>query len=409
MSRPAIRDGAVLVRGHRIVAAGRWKDLSCAQRQVLDLGDVVLMPGLVNAHCHLDYTHMSGQFPPPDIFIDWLKAITEAKSGWDLSDYRASWQAGADMLLQTGTTTVVDMEAVPQLLPDSWDLTLLRTFSFLEMIGITTRRPAKDLLQEALAKSTGLRHRRCRVGLSPHAPYSTLPELLRHSAQASRKRRWLLSTHVAESASEFEMFAHGRGVMYDWLQRSGRDMADCGEVSPVRHLEKHGFLGPNLLAAHVNYLRQGDAATLSRRGVSVVHCPRSHHYFRHAPFPFRVLSRAGVNICLGTDSLASVYQRRAETVRLSMFDEMRALDQSGQGISPGRIVRMATVNGARALGLQRRLGEISAGAYADLIAFPLEHDAPDLYEAVLQHKGVVAASMINGTWAIPPASLRRLD
>src|SRR5262245_13943399 len=175
------------------------------------------MPGLINAHCHLDYTHMAGQFLPPKVFTDWLKSITSTKAGWSFSDYAASWLAGAQMLLRTGTTTVADIESVPQLLPEIWDSTPLRIFSFLEMIGITQRRPPGAVLREAVEKGSKLEHPRCRVALSPHAPYSTIPELLRLAVQTSSQRQWLLATHVAESALEFEMFARGRGEMFEWL------------------------------------------------------------------------------------------------------------------------------------------------------------------------------------------------
>src|SRR5262249_10631713 len=158
-----------------------------------------------------------------------------------------------------------------------------------------------------------LRSARCRVGLSPHAPYSTVPELLRLSARAARRRKWPLTVHVAESALEFEMFSRGRGGMFDWLQRSARDMSDCGFGSRVERGARCGALDANLLAIHVNYLGKRDAALLGQKRASVVHCPRSHAYFGHDPFPLRKLSRAGVNICLGTDSLASVRQARRQT------------------------------------------------------------------------------------------------
>jgi len=117
VSQPPIREGAVLVSGERIAAVGRWRDLSAHnRRQTIDLGEAVLMPGLVNAHCHLDYTDMAGQFPPPKVFSDWLKLITETKAGWSYSDYAQSWLNGARMLVRTGTTSVADIEAVPELL-----------------------------------------------------------------------------------------------------------------------------------------------------------------------------------------------------------------------------------------------------------------------------------------------------
>ncbi len=403
LSQPPIHDGAVSIFGNHIAAVGRSRDLCrSSHASVHDLGEVILLPGLVNAHCHLDYTHMAGQFPPPRLFTDWLKLITSTKAGWTLADYAASWAAGARMLFRTGTTTVADIEAVPALLPRVWNATPLRVFSFLELIGITNRRLPQAIVQEALDKIRAVRGKRGRLGLSPHAPYSTLPELLRLSAAAARRYRLPVTTHVAESVLEFQMFSRGEGEMFDWLKRSGRDMSDCGLGSPVQHLERCGVLGAGLLAAHVNCIGQRDAALLGRRKVSVVHCPRSHFYFRHEPFPLHRLLGARVNICLGTDSLATVYRSRREIAELNLFAEMQTLAQRETSLSPKAILRMATMNGAAALGLGGRIGQLSRNAFADLIAIPFAGRPARVYEAILGHAGPVSASMIDGRWAVTP-------
>jgi cytosine/adenosine deaminase-related metal-dependent hydrolase len=400
---PAIPDGALAISADRIQAVGRWRDLrASAPGQVIDLGEVTLMPGLINAHCHLDYTHMAGQFPPPKHFIDWLKVITTTKSQWTAAEYRASWLDGAEMLLRTGTTTVADIEAVPQLLPQVWNSTPLRIVSFLEMIGITSRRPPEQVLKETLEKLETLSHERCFAGLSPHAPYSTVPRLLEKAAELARRRGWLLCTHVAESKPEFLMFAKGRGDMFDWLQRSGREMSDCGLYSPVQHLERCGVLRQNVIATHVNYLARGDAALLARRKANVVHCPRSHQYFEHDSPPLRRLLRAGVNVCLGTDSLASVIKTRRQSIELDMMAEMRLLANRQPWLSADLILRMATVNGARALGRAGQLGQLSPGAAADIIALRVTAKSGRISAAVLEHQGPVAASMIGGEWAVRP-------
>jgi cytosine/adenosine deaminase-related metal-dependent hydrolase len=405
IARPPIPDGAVLVSSGQISGVGRWRDFSHrALGQVVDLGDSILLPGLVNAHCHLDYTNMAGMFPPPKRFTDWIKQITATKAEWNYSEFAESWLRGAKMLLHSGTTTVGDIENLPELLPEVWEATPLRVLSFLEMTGVKSRRPPQDLLQETVNRIQLLPLGRCLAGLSPHAPYSTLPELLRLTAAAAASRRWLVSIHVAESDLEFEMFSRGRGEMFDWLRRSERDMSDCGLGSPVRHLERNGALGSNLLAVHVNYLGRGDAALLARRKVHVVHCPRSHCYFRHDPFPLRQLLAAKVNVCLGTDSLASVYVRRRHSARLSMFDEMQTLATSQPRLPARTIVRMATRHGAKALGLRGQAGELTAGARADLIALPFAGKLADIYPAIVEHQGNISASMIEGHWAVPPGA-----
>jgi cytosine/adenosine deaminase-related metal-dependent hydrolase len=403
VAQPPIEDGAVLISGNRVAAVGPWKDFSEQdQSEATDLGDAILLPGFVNAHCHLDYTSMAGHVPSQKLFTDWIMLMLAAKSEWNYSEFAASWLRGAKMLLRSGTTTVADIEAVPELLPDVWTATPLRVISLLEMTGVNSRRTPRAILQEAIDRIETLPGGRCRVGLSPHAPYSTLPELMRLSAGVAREHRWPLSVHVSESAQEFEMFLHGRGKMFDWLRRNGRDMSDAGAGSPIQYLERNGVLGENLLAAHVNYLAEKDAGLLRRRKVSVAHCPRSHAYFGHEKFPFRKLTQARVNICLGTDSLATVGKTRKEKIELNMFDEMRAFAAAHPRVATARILQMATVNGARALGLAGQLGEISKGACADLIAIPFSGKVAEVHKAVLQYRDDVAASMIDGEWAIEP-------
>ena len=122
VSRPPVENGAVIVSGNRIRSVGSWQDLRARSTgEIVDLGEVILLPGLVNAHCHLDYTDMAGLLPPPKTFTDWIHLMISAKAQWGYAEYARSWLNGARMLLQTGTTTVADIEAVPDLLPEVWD------------------------------------------------------------------------------------------------------------------------------------------------------------------------------------------------------------------------------------------------------------------------------------------------
>jgi cytosine/adenosine deaminase-related metal-dependent hydrolase len=403
VTAPPIEDGAVFITGRKIGTVAPWRSLRPHLReQALDLGQTILLPGLINAHCHLDYTDMAGDIPPPKTFTDWIAAIMAAKSCWGYSDYARSWLNGAHQLLKSGTTTVGDAEAMPDLLPEVWDATPLRVFSFLEMTGIKAQRPPAEILREAVGKINSLHHARNRAWLSPHAPYSTRPDLLQRTARIALKRGWRVSTHVAESQLEFDMFQHAQGLMFDWLKRNARDVSDCGLGSPVAHLARNRLLGENVLAVHVNCLARGDATLLAKNKTSVAHCPRSHDYFRHPAFERARLADAGVNVCLGTDSLATVRKTGRLKPELDLFVEMRALAAKDSGISAAEILEMATVNGARALGLAGKAGELCPGAWADMIAIPLRGKAKSLYELVLAHTGNVSASMIEGRWVIPP-------
>ena len=404
VSREPIDDGVVFVQGERILAVGAWrafrKNVNAA---VIDLGEVALLPGLVNAHCHLDYTHMAGLFPPQKRFSDWIKLITTEKAHWIFSDYAKSWLDGAKMLVRTGTTTVADIEAVPELLPDVWNSTPLRVLSFLEMTGVRSRRNPSAILSEAVERISGLPQHRCVAGLSPHAPYSAPPKLHQLAANAARRRGWRVTTHLSESAAEFEMFTEGSNELFEWLRRNQRDMRDCDGRSPVQHLARCKALNQRLLAVHVNYLASGDAELLGRKRVNVVHCPRSHDYFRHQEFPYRALTKAGVNICLGTDSLATIRKHPRRDVELNMFNEMRAFATKQPTVAPRRILRMATLNGAHALGLTGGAGELKRNAYADLVAIPVREKTGHIHEGIINYGGEVPISMIGGEWAIAPS------
>lgn len=403
VSRPPIEDGAIAIAGNRIVSIGRWRDLKPDNTgEIVDMGQSVLLPGLVNAHCHLDYTHMGGNIPQPRSFADWIKAVVALKGAWSYADFARSWLDGAKMLLRTGTTTVADVEAVPELIPDMWAATPLRVISFRELISLKSRFAVHEQMDKAVSEWAALPDAAFRAGLSPHAPYTTSPELLRLATRAAQEHNWRLATHVAESEQEFEMFMYRHGALYDWL-KSQRDMSDCGLGSPVRHLEGCGYLTENLLAVHVNYLWRDDAALVGRRKVSVVHCPRSHAYFRHLLFPRTELEAAGANICLGTDSLASALKVRNQPMELNMFAEMRALASNAPDLAPAAILKMATSNGAQALGRKGELGELCSNALADFVSIPFAGRTSEVFEAVVHHPGEASASMIDGQWAIAPA------
>src|SRR5271156_3582496 len=187
IAAPPIENGAVLLSKNRVVAVGAWRDLASRAREpAVDLGPVILLPGLINAHCHLDYTDMTG-LPPQKQFPDWIKGLLALKAAASYTDYAEAWIRGAKMLERTGTTTVADIEAVPELLPEVWSSTSLRVFSFLEMTGVKSGRKPAEILREASAKIKSLSGGRGAAGLSPHALYSTMPDLLRKSAALARK------------------------------------------------------------------------------------------------------------------------------------------------------------------------------------------------------------------------------
>jgi cytosine/adenosine deaminase-related metal-dependent hydrolase len=305
------------------------------------------------------------------------------------------------------------VESVPELMPDMWNATPLRVVSFRELIGLKGGAAAQEMVGKAVREWAELADRRMNrleacstsgrlearptMGLSPHAPYSTTPDLLRGAAEASRELHWRLMTHVAESDEEVDMFKHRKGPLFDWLQ-SQRDMSDCGGISPVQCLERCGVLGENSLAVHANYLEPEDIDLLAARNVSVVHCPRSHDYFGHRAFPYGELAAAGVNICLGTDSLVSVLKTSKAPRELSLFAEMQTMASRRPELPPATLLRMATIGGAAALGRRGDLGQLSPDALADLIVIPYSGSLEGAEQATVHFEGKPARVMIGGKW-----------
>lgn len=404
MSDPPVENGAVIVEAGRIQWIGRWRECPVeAGQKVVDLGEVALIPGLINAHCHLDYTNMAGQIPPPKHFPDWVKTILSFKAHWSFSEYAESWLNGARMLLNSGVTTVADIESVPELPPETWHATPLRIISFCEITGVKSRRAARDILADALDWIKNLPKLPGKeAALSPHALYSTTPDLLLKCAALAREQGLLLSMHLAESEAEFQMLADARGPFFDWL-KGQRDMADCGRGSPVRRAQDYGLLAENFIAVHVNYLAPGDAELLGHARCSVVHCPQSHAYFRHAPFRFEELRKAGVNICLGTDSLASACKHGGAAPELNFWHEMRLFAREHPSVSPREILEMATVNSARALRKVGELGALKLGHCADFAAIP--YSGPVLEKRIceeLLYDSAIREVFINGEQARTP-------
>ncbi|MCE0524114.1 MAG: amidohydrolase family protein [Methylacidiphilales bacterium] len=391
ISSPPIARGAVRVEGSEIVAVGPAADFTAQPgEEVTDLGACTLLPGLINAHCHLDFTRFKGALSAKQGFTEWIKMINALRRSFTTGDYIDSIAEGFEMLAQGGVTTVANIEAFPELLPHL-PVPPLRTWWFLELIDVRSRINEDETLLGALSFFEQHPEWLGGFGLSPHAPYTASIDLYRLARSCGEKYGMLSTTHIAESVEEHEMFSHARGPLHDFLASLGRDNSDCGHGSALSHLIEHGVIGPNWILAHLNYLQDYDYELVARSGASVVHCPKCHTYFGHAPFPLKALREYGVNICLGTDSLAS-------NNSLDMRSEMREA-QTQHGLGDREVLEMVLLNGARALGQAGKLGQISPGSVADLVAFP--HAAKDAdtdpYRRVVQSHAEPNLLLVNGS------------
>jgi len=393
MDGPPIENGAVIVSGERIRSVGKFPDLrkEYAHEEIVDLGEQALLPGLINAHCHLDYTCLRGKISLPKSFTDWIRAINAEKAKLSAQDYIASIDQGFAEAKRFGTTTIANLTAFPELVLQIQSP--IRTWWFAELIDIRDSSRAKEIVDLAVEQLKTQK----RWGLAPHTPFTASADLYRRSAQAAP----LLTTHLAESREEMSMFCDAKGELYEFLREIGRDMEDCRGTTPMeRFTEMFRGVPPSFdmtkdwILTHLNEIGAQDLDLLrqSKPDVSIVHCPRSHAYFDHSPFQFQKLRELGLNVCLGTDSLASNQD-------LSLFAEMRSFQKEFPDVSPEEILAMVTVNSAQVFGPENAFGKISAGFLADLIAIPVAGSNP-LFEAVVAFERPVEWTMVGGRISI---------
>jgi cytosine/adenosine deaminase-related metal-dependent hydrolase len=383
MAAEPIDNGAIAIVGNKIAAVGHFNEVRTHHGgEIIDLGEQVVLPGLINGHCHLDYTILRGKIAPRTSFTDWIRAINAEKAKLTEDDYVTSIRAGFAEAQRFGTTAMANLTVFPQLAPAIAEP--IRTWWFGELIDIRDPSQADEVANDAAAR---LRSKK-QWGLAPHAPFTASPRLYARCEEIAERDKILLTTHLAESREEMQMFRDGSGPAFDFMQSIGRTMDDCGRETPVSLFSRTRMLDERWIIAHLNELDESDFALLRKAPkFHIAHCPRSHTYFGHVPFPLEQLRDLGFNICLGTDSLAS-------NSDLSLFAEMRELLRKNPAVSPRQVLEMTTVNGAAALGQQRKLGCIRTGALADLISLP--NPKGDLFENLVAFEETVPWTMVNG-------------
>ena len=389
MAGPAIENAAVAVLGDKITDVGKFSEISKrhSAAEIIDLGEQAVLPGLINAHCHLDYTCLRGKIPRLKSFTDWIRAINAEKSKLSADDYVASINEGFAEAKRFGTTTIVNLTAFPELIDQI--SAPIRTWWFAELIDVRNPRRASEIVDSAVARLKSQKH----WGLAPHAPFTSSKNLYRRCQEIAKRENTLLTTHLAESREEMLMFRDAEGPLYDFLKEIGRDMSDCGAKTPLGELV--GRLGnePILgwILVHLNEFAESDLEIIARLPAkfSIAYCPRSHDYFAHSPFQFEKVRKLGCNICLGTDSLAS-------NVDLSLFAEMRAFQTHFPASPPSEILAMVTTNAAQALNQQSVLGRIEPGFRADLVAIPCS-DSTRVFEEIVAFDQPLNWSMICGS------------
>ena len=389
-SRQVIENGAIAIHESGIVDIGRYPTLRRAgSGPIRDLGEAVILPGLVNSHTHLELTNHSEYVDRTARLADWLLQIVRNQRR-DKAWVDSAIQGGVEMSLAGGTTTVGDIHGSGQSAQTLKDAPI-RKVVFFETTGFSPERSQFGVRRidshiETAPEPDSL----LTFGVSPHAPYSTADSLYRHCSQLALSRRLPLCTHLSETQAEIEFLASGSGAFADLLTALQIPMEDWTPPNrtPVQHMKALGVLATRPVLAHCNYLTDEDIQALAESGASVVFCPRSHHYFYHTDYPLERLLAAGVNVAIGTDSLASNWS-------LSMHDELRFLSQAWNCLPPETLLDMATINGARGLRLGQ-VGKLEKGWQADFIAVEIRNSGQPVIEQILDESACNLLSVVGG-------------
>ncbi len=385
---PVIEDGAMFIYEGRIADVGRATDLH--PTPVIDYGDAVICPGFVNAHTHLELTHLEGRVPPSPDFVHWLKRLTGLLMVQPATpdNVAEAVRAGIVRSLAAGVTTIGDITRRPAWSRKPLAASPIRAVSFGEVIAMGRLRIQLNERLEAAA-SVEYQSNRMRIGISPHAPYTIEPDGLRACAERARRMNAPLCIHLAETAEEATFTRSRSGRFKEFLQEMGIwdediPLADC---SPIELCQTTGVLGKRTVIAHGNYLCDEDIQNIAESGPSVAYCPRTHHAFGHPPHRFREMLRAGINVCIGTDSLAS-------NPSLSILDELRFLRQQHPEVAAHDLMAMGTIRGAAALGYGDEVGSLTVGKAADMVVIPIETGAD--WATILESNRAPAAVYIDG-------------
>jgi cytosine/adenosine deaminase-related metal-dependent hydrolase len=355
---PPIREGAVEIddKAGTIAAVGPREELGDS----VHYDEAVILPGFVDAHTHIEYDAYAG-FGDGLGFADWIGLHVQRKARIDLEDMEAIARLGALNCLRSGVTTIGDCSFSGAAATACSELGLRGTI-YLEVFGETDApiherfEPMRDRIAPALSEDV-------RLGVSPHAPYTCTIELYRAADELGLP----IATHLAESDAETEFLRTGTGGWESFAELLVQPLGTTG----IRALGEAGLLGPQMIAAHCVKADEEEIALLAEHDVAVAHCPRSNGILGCGVAPLSALREAGIRVCIATDSPAS-------TPSFDMFDEMRAAivgararDGRPNALTAADALALATLGGARALGLESSLGSLVPGKQADLTVLSL--------------------------------------
>lgn len=372
VAEPPIRDAWIEVAEERIVAFGTGP---CAD--ATDLGSVAILPGLVNAHTHLELSYLDRRIAPSNEFVDWIRQVVETRrtqpdaAGAEIMDAvgRGIAQAVASGTALVGdiSNTLVTVEPLRR--------SALGGVVFHELIRFNPP-DAPAVVDEACRQIDALpQSDAVRAALAAHAPYSVAPAVFEAIAAASARRQRPFSVHLAESRSETEFIARGTGPWRSFLDDVGAWNPEwhAAGTTPVQYLDRLQFLQPATLVVHGVQMDDADLRILKDRGTTLVTCPRSNAQTGAGTPSIDRFYASGVRVAVGTDSLAS-------TPDLSVFAELAAMRRLAPRVPASRLIESATRHGADALGFGDDYGTVAPGKQARLLAVAIPRGLADVEE-----------------------------
>jgi cytosine/adenosine deaminase-related metal-dependent hydrolase len=346
---------------------------------VHDLGDVVLLPGLVNAHTHLEFGGLTSPLGEPGMSLPaWIRLVIAERTRGD-RDAAREIDAGLRESVAAGVTTIGEIAA-------GGAAAGAPAVVFHEAIGFSRQRVDSVIADVERRLATGP----AGAGVSPHAPYTVHPRLVERLVQMASARGAPVAMHLAESREELELLATGGGPFRELLEE--RSMWDGAAIArgsrPLDYLRLLAA-APRAVVIHGNYLAADEIEFIGQRreSMSVAFCPRTHAYFGHSAYPLAAMLDAGARVVLGTDS-------RASNPDLSLLGELRFAARKCPEVSPETWMRMSTLEGATALGVGDEVGSLKVGKRADLLAVRWEGGDP--YESLVCGKGEVVGVWLRG-------------
>lgn len=378
---PPLRDGIVRIANGQIISVEK----NAAGEPVTDLGSVALLPGLINAHTHLEFSLLQQPLGRPGMpFADWIGEVVAyrrglAAAGGDLADYaRRATTAGLNESAGAGVAGIGEIATALWAEDSFQSRDDIGGTVFLELLGLTPER-MEPLLASARQHVSAGNPASFRRGLSPHAPYTVHPDLLQRVCRLSAETKTLLAMHLAESSAELELLRSHSGPLVERLKELGAWHPGSlpRGLRPLDYLEMLAA-ADQVLVIHGNFLVRDEMEFIAARRdrMTVVYCPRTHAFFPHGDYPLAEMLSSGVRVAIGTDS-------RASNPDLSILSELRHVARHHPSVPPEEILKMGTLYGAEALGLEDRLGSLTPGKQAAFAVVPLPETGDDPYELLL--------------------------